>query len=155
MLKQEITTALIQATKKQDKDSINTIRLILAVIKDKEISMRSNDSSNEITDNEIFLLLKNMINQRQDSIDLYKQGQREELAKKEGDEIKIIENFLPKQLNNNEIESICKEIIIDLSINDFGGMGQVMNELKNKFAGRIDMKKASTLVKKILSKNIK
>ena len=154
MLKQEITTALIQATKKQDKDSINTIRLILAVIKDKEISMRSNDSSNEITDNEIFLLLKNMINQRQDSIDLYKQGQREELAKKEGDEIKIIENFLPKQLNNNEIESICKEIIIDLSINDFGGMGQVMNELKNKFAGRIDMKKASTVVKKILSNNI-
>ena len=155
MLKQEITTALIQATKKQDKDSINTIRLILAVIKDKEISMRSNDSSNEITDNEIFLLLKNMINQRQDSIDLYKQGKREELAKKESDEIKIIENFFPKQLNNNEIESICKEIIIDLSINDFGGMGQVMNELKNKFAGRIDMKKASTLVKKILSKNIK
>lgn len=154
MLKQEITTALIQATKKQDKDSINTIRLILAVIKDKEISMRSNDSSNEITDNEIFLLLKNMINQRQDSIDLYKQGKREELAKKESDEIKIIENFLPKQLNNNEIESMCKEIIIDLSINDFGGMGQVMNELKNKFAGRIDMKKASTLVKKILSKNI-
>ena len=62
-------------------------------------------------------------------------------------------NFL--SFNNNEIESICKEIIIDLSINDFGGMGQVMNELKNKFAGRIDMKKASTLVKKILSKNIK
>ena len=154
MLKQEITTALIQATKKQDKDSINTIRLILAVIKDKEISMRSNDSSNEITDNEIFLLLKNMINQRQDSINLYKQGKREELAKKEGDEIKIIENFLPKQLNNNEIESMCKEIIIDLSINDFSGMGQVMNELKNKFAGRIDMKKASTLVKKILSNNI-
>ena len=154
MLKQEITTALIQATKKQDKDSINTIRLILAVIKDKEISMRSNDSSNEITDNEIFLLLKNMINQRQDSIDLYKQGKREELAKKESDEIKIIENFLPKQLNNNEIESMCKEIIIDLSINDFNGMGQVMNELKNKFAGRIDMKKASTLVKKILSNNI-
>ena len=154
MLKQEITTALIQATKKQDKDSINTIRLILAVIKDKEISMRSNDSSNEITDNEIFLLLKNMINQRQDSIDLYKQGKREELAKKESDEIKIIENFLPKQLNNNEIESMCKEIIIDLSINDFSDMGQVMNELKNKFAGRIDMKKASTLVKKILTKNI-
>ena len=154
MLKQEITTALIQATKKQDKDSINTIRLILAVIKDKEISMRSNDSSNEITDNEIFLLLKNMINQRQDSINLYKQGKREELAKKESDEIKIIENFLPKQLNNNEIESICKEIIIDLSINDFSDMGQVMNELKNKFAGRIDMKKASTLVKKILSNNI-
>ena len=154
MLKQEITTALIQATKKQDKDSINTIRLILAVIKDKEISMRSNDSSNEITDNEIFLLLKNMINQRQDSIDLYKQGKREELAKKESDEIKIIENFLPKQLNNNEIESMCKEIIIDLSINDFSGMGQVMSELKNKFAGRIDMKKASTLVKKILSNNI-
>ena len=154
MLKQEITTALIQATKKQDKDSINTIRLILAVIKDKEISMRSNDSSNEITDNEIFLLLKNMINQRQDSINLYKQGKREELAKKESDEIKIIENFLPKQLNNNEIESMCKEIIIDLSINDFSDMGQVMNELKNKFAGRIDMKKASTLVKKILSNNI-
>ena len=116
--------------------------------------MRSNDSSNEITDNEIFLLLKNMINQRQDSIDLYKQGKREELAKKESDEIKIIENFLPKQLNNNEIESMCKEIIIDLSINDFSGMGKVMNELKNKFAGRIDMKKASTLVKKILSNNI-
>ena len=68
--------------------------------------------------------------------------------------IKIIENFLPKQLNNNEIESMCKEIIIDLSINDFSDMGQVMNELKNKFAGRIDMKKASTLVKKILSNNI-
>ena len=154
MLKQEITSALTRLMKKQDNVSVNTIRLILAVIKDKEISMRSNDSSNEITDNEIFLLLKNMINQRQDSINLYKQGKREELAKKESDEIKIIENFLPKQLNNNEIESMCKEIIIDLSINDFSDMGQVMNELKNKFAGRIDMKKASTLVKKILTKNI-
>mgnify|MGYP000002847868 CR=1 FL=1 len=116
MLKQEITSALTRLMKKQDKVSVNTIRLILAVIKDKEISMRSNDSSNEITDNEIFLLLKNMINQRQDSINLYKQGKREELAKKESEEIKIIENFLPKQLNAKRIKKFKKSTKIVLEL---------------------------------------
>ena len=155
MLKQEITSTLTNSMRKRDKDSVNTIRLILAVIKDKEISMRSNGNSNEITDDEIFLLLKNMINQRQDSIIFYKQGKRKELAKKENNEIKIIEQFLPKQLNDNEIESVCEETIVNLAVNIPEDMNKVMNELKHKFAGRIDMAKASTYVSKILSKSIK
>jgi len=155
MLKQEITSALTRLMKKQDKVSVNTIRLILAVIKDKEISMRSNGSSNEITDNEIFLLLRNMINQRQDSIILYKHGKREELAKQENNEIKIIEQFLSKQLNNNEIESACKEAVSNSAVNVPGDIDKIMNELKHKFLGRIDMTKARTHIKKLLSDNIK
>ena len=155
MLKQEITSALTRLMKKQDKVSVNTIRLILAVIKDKEISMRSNGSSNEITDNEIFLLLRNMINQRQDSIILYKQGKREELAKQENNEIKIIEQFLSKQLNNDETESACKEAVNNSAVNVPGDIDKIMNELKHKFLGRIDMTKARTHIKKLLSENIK
>ena len=117
--------------------------------------MRSNGSSNEITDNEIFLLLRNMINQRQDSIILYKQGKREELAKQENNEIKIIEQFLSKQLNNNEIESACKEAVSNSAVNVQGDIDKIMNELKHKFLGRIDMTKARTHIKKLLSENIK
>jgi len=155
MLKNEITFALTKAMKKKDKESINTIRLMLAVIKDKEISTRSNGSSNEIMDNELLSLLHSMIKQRKESIDLYKKGKREELVKKENNEIKIIERFLPKQLNDNEIESVCKKTIIDLSVNDINDMSKIINELKNKFPGRIDMAKASSYVKKILTENTK
>ena len=111
MLKKQLTENLIAAVKKKDKESINTIRLILAAIKDKEIAIRSDGKKEEISQEIIFSILKNMIKQRNESIDLYKKGKRQELADKEKKEIDIIKKFLPEELNKNEIEQICKEVI--------------------------------------------
>ena len=154
MLKKNFTSALIKAIKKKDQPVVNTIRLMLAVIKDKEISLRSNGDSDEITNDQIILLLRNMIKQRYESISLYKQGKREELAKKEMDEIKIIESFLPKQFSDNEIKAACKDVIVKLAAKDIQDMGKVMNELKDKYASKIDMAKAGLHVKAILNQNV-
>ena len=97
MLKKQLTDGLITAIKNKDKESINAIRLILAAIKDKEIALRSEDKNKEISEEIIFNILKNMIKQRNESIDLYKKGNRPELADKEKKEIDIIQKFLPKQ----------------------------------------------------------
>ena len=154
MLKKNFTSALIKAIKKKDQQVVNTIRLILAVIKDKEISLRSSGDSDEITEDKIILLLRNMIKQRYESIKLYKKGKREELAKQEIDEIKIIEGFLRTQFTDNEIKAACKDIIIKLSANNIQDMGRVMNELKNQYASKIDMSKAGLHVKAILNSSV-
>ena len=111
MLKKQLTDDLVTAVKNKDKESINTIRLILAAIKNKEIALRSEDKNKEITDEIIFSILKNMVKQRNESIDLYEKGNRTELADKEKKEIDIIQKFLPKQFDDNVVKDICKEII--------------------------------------------
>ena len=152
MLKKQLTDALITAIKNKDKESINTIRLILAAIKDKEIALRSEDKNNEVSEEIIFNILKNMVKQRNESIDLYKKGNRPELADKEKKEIDIIKTFLPKQLDERTVENLCKEIIQKLNADKMSDMGKVMAELKkHEFSSQIDMAKASSCVKIILS----
>ena len=152
MLKKQLTENLIAAVKKKDKESINTIRLILAAIKDKEIAIRSDGKKEEISQEIIFSILKNMIKQRNESIDLYKKGNRQELADKEKKEIDIIHRFLPKQLDENVIKDICKEIIEKLNAKNMSDMGKVMAEIKkHKSSSQIDMANASSYVKIVLN----
>ena len=152
MLKKQLTDDLITAVKNKDKEKTDTIRLILAAIKDKEIALRSEDKNKEITNEIIFIILKNMIKQRNESIYLYKKGNRPELVDKEEKEINIIQKFLPKQLDENASKKICEEIIGKLKAKDMSDMGKVMTEIKNhKSSTQIDMTKASSYVKIILS----
>ena len=152
MLKKQLTDGLITAIKNKDKESINAIRLILAAIKDKEIALRSEDKNNEVSEEIIFNILKKMVKQRNESIDLYKKGNRPELADKEKKEIDIIKTFLPKQLDERTVENLCKEIIQKLNADKMSDMGKVMAELKkHEFSSQIDMAKASSCVKIILS----
>ena len=152
MLKKQLTENLIAAVKKKDKESINTIRLILAAIKDKEIAIRSDGKKEEISQEIIFSILKNMIKQRNESIDLYKKGNRQELADKEKKEIDIIHRFLPKQLDESVIKNICEETIKKLNAKNMSDMGKVMTEIKkHKSSSQIDMANASSCVKIILS----
>ena len=152
MLIKQLTDKLITAVKNKDKESINTIRLILAAIKDKEIALRSEDKNKKISEEVIFNILKNMIKQRNESIYLYKKGNRPELVDKEEKEINIIQKFLPKQLDENASKKICEEVIGKLKAKDMSDMGKVMTEIKNhKSSTQIDMTKASSYVKIILS----
>ena len=152
MLKKQLTDSLIAAVKNKDKESINTIRLILAAIKDKEIAIRSDGKKEEISQEIIFSILKNMIKQRNESIDLYKKGNRQELVDKEKKEIDIIQRFLPKQLDENVIKDICKEIIEKLNAKNMSDMGKVMAEIKkHKSSSQIDMANASSYVKIVLN----
>ena len=152
MLKKQLTDDLVTATKNKDKESINAIRLILAAIKDKEIALRSEDKNKEISEEIIFNILKNMVKQRNESIDLYKKGNRPELADKEKKEIDIIQKFLPKQLDENVVKEICKEIIQKLNAKNMSDMGKVMAEIKkHKSSSQIDMANAGSCVKIILS----
>ena len=152
MLKKQLTDDLVTATKNKDKESINAIRLILAAIKDKEIALRSEDKNNEVSEEIIFNILKNMVKQRNESIDLYKKGNRPELADKEKKEIDIIQKFLPKQLDDNVVKEICKEIIQKLNAKNMSDMGKVMAEIKkHKSSSQIDMANASSYVKIMLN----
>ena len=152
MLKKQLTDGLITAIKNKDKESINAIRLILAAIKDKEIAIRSEGKKEEISQEIIFSILKNMIKQRNESIDLYKKGNRQELVDKEKKEIDIIQRFLPKQLDENIIKDICKEIIEKLNAKNMSDMGKVMAEIKkHKSSSQIDMANASSYVKIVLN----
>ena len=152
MLKKQLTDDLVTAVKNKDKESINTIRLVLAAIKNKEIALRSEDKNKEITDEIIFSILKNMVKQRNESIDLYEKGNRTELVDKEKKEIDIIQKFLPKQLDDNVVKDICKEIIQKLNAKNMSDMGKVMAEIKkHKSSSQIDMANAGSCVKIILS----
>ena len=152
MLQKKINEELIKAVKKKDKESVNTLRLILAALKDKEIALRSEEKSKKISDELIVNILKNMVKQRCESIELYEKGNRQELADKEKKEIDIIKKFLPEELNKNEIEQICKEVIEKLQAKNMSDMGKVMAEIKiHKSSSQIDMANASSYVKLILS----
>ena len=143
MLQKKINEELIKAVKKKDKESVNTLRLILAALKDKEIALRSEEKSKKISDELIVNILKNMVKQRCESIELYEKGNRQELADKEKKEIDIIKKFLPEELNKNEIEQICKEVIEKLQAKNMSDMGKVMAEIKNhKSSSQIDMANA-------------
>ena len=152
MLKKKLTDDLIIAIKKKDKESVNTLRLMIAAIKDKEIALRSENNNKEISEEIIFNILKNMVKQRNESIDLYKKGNRQELVDKEKKEIDIIQRFLPRHLDEAVLKKICKEIIEKLNVNNMSDMGKVMAELKkHESSSQIDMAKASSYVKIVLN----
>ena len=149
-MRSELDENLKEAIKSQEKQRVATLRLINAAIKDRDIAVRSEENTEGVSDSDIILILSNMVKQRKQSIILYEEGGRIELAEREREEIKIIQEFLPDQLTDEEIKIEILKIIDahdHLSIKD---MGRIMSELKKKFSGRMDFGKASLIVKALL-----
>ena len=151
-LKETIETEYKNALKSKDKIKISTYRLILSSIKDLDISNRSGPNKKETDDEDIKKLLKKMMKQRTESIDIYKKNNRSDLLEIEQNEFNILSSFLPKQLNDEDTKKICEEIISKLSASSIKDMGKVMGELKKKHADEIDFSKAGVLLKQILNK---
>ena len=149
-MRSELDANLKEAIKSQEKQRVATLRLINAAIKDRDIAVRSEENTEGVSDAEIILILSNMVKQRKQSIIQYEEGGRIELAEREREEIKIIQEFLPNQLTDEEIHKEITKIIDaheQLTIKD---MGKIMGELKGKFSGRMDFGKASGIVKALL-----
>ena len=140
-----------EAVKSKNFEKANTLRLIKSAIKDKDIENRTNESNNEINDNQIMALLQNLIKQRKDSIESFKTASRDDLIVKEQLEIDLIIQFLPKQLNERETEEIIKEIIKKQSFSSLKDMGALMNNLKSEYGGSVDMAMAGKIAKLILN----
>ncbi|MCK4944862.1 MAG: GatB/YqeY domain-containing protein [Alphaproteobacteria bacterium] len=146
-LREKFTENMKDAMRAKDEVTLSTLRLILSAIKDKDIATRTAESREDIKDEQILSLLQSMVKQRQESIKLYLKGNRPELAERESAEIKIIEGYLPKQLQEDEIKAIVQQTIDSLSATSIKDMGKVMAELKSKHSGKMDFSKASRLVK--------
>ena len=149
-MRSELDANLKEAIKSQEKRRVATLRLINAAIKDRDIAVRSEENTEGVSDAEIILILSNMVKQRKQSIVQYEEGGRIELAEREREEIKIIQEFLPNQLTDEEIHIEISKLIDaqeQLTIKD---MGKIMSELKEKFSGRMDFGKASGIVKALL-----
>ncbi|MEM8840031.1 MAG: GatB/YqeY domain-containing protein [Pseudomonadota bacterium] len=149
-MREQISKALKEAMQSKDKTEVNTLRLILAAIKDRDISQR-NGGDGKISDDEILEVLAKMVKQREESARLYEEGARLELAEEERREIDIIKRFLPAQLNAHETETACQQAISACGAEGLRDMGRVMGTLKGQYSGQMDFGKASGIVKKILS----
>ena len=145
-----LDTNLREAIKSQEKQRLATLRLINAAIKDRDIAVRSEDNTEGVSDGEIILILSNMVKQRKQSIIHYEEGGRIELAEREREEIKIIEEFLPQQLSDIEIREEVTKMIESKDMLSIKDMGKIMGELKSSFSGRMDFGKASEIVKALL-----
>ena len=151
-LKNKINLDYNEALKAKDKSKISTYRLILSSIKDLDITNRSGPNKKETDDEDIKKLFKKMAKQRVESIEIYKKNNRTDLLEVEQNELKIISNFLPKQLNEEDTKKICEETISNLGAASIKDMGKVMGELKKKYADEIDFAKAGALLKQLLNK---
>ena len=149
-IRESVLSELKTAMKSKNVNSINTLRLILASLKDKDIIARGNGNLSGINEIEIISLLQTMIKQRHDSIELYKKGKREDLVKKEENEISIILEFLPKQLNEKEVELAVLDSIKLTEANSIKDMGKVINLMKQKYNGKMDFRIVSKVVKERL-----
>lgn len=149
-MRDKLNEALKEAMRAKDQRAISTLRLILAALKDRDIASRGKSADGRITDDEILQMLQSMVKQREDSIAMYEQGGRLELAEQEQAEIDVIRRFLPKQMDEEEVQSAVDEIIAELGAGSLKEMGKVMAELRSRYAGRMDFGKASGLVKQKL-----
>jgi len=151
MLRTELADALKEAMKARDSRRTSTLRLILAALKDRDIAARTADSSAGISDEEIMRMLQTMIRQRRESIALYEQGARLDLAAQEQEEIQIIEGFLPKQLGDAEMASAVRAVVDEIGAKSIKDMGRAISTLKARYAGQMDFGKAAAIVKQILT----
>ena len=123
----------------------------MTAIKERDIASRTGEKKEEVKDQEIIQVLRKMRKQRQDSADLYKKGERQELLETEEEEIKIIDTFLPKQLNEEETKKICKEVIELVGASSIKDMGKIIGSLKKKYSDSLDFSKVNVIVKGLLS----
>ena len=151
-LRDKIDTGYKNALKSKDKIQISTYRLILSGIKDLDISNRSGPNKKETNDEDIKKLLKKMIKQRSESIDIYKKNNRKDLLEVEEQESEILSGYLPKQLGEEETKKICTETASKLGACSIKDMGKVMGELKKQYADSLDFAKAGSVLKELLNK---
>ena len=151
-LKDKIDNDYKKALKAKDKAKISTFRLILSSIKDLEISNRSGPNK-KVTDNEdIKKLLKKMIKQRSESIEIYKKNNRQDLSEVEEGEVQVLTSYLPKQLSEEETNKVCKETIKKIGANSIKDIGKIMGELKKNYSDNLDFSKAGSILKELLIK---
>ena len=150
-LREDIENQYKSSIKDKNSSLTNTLRLIKSAIKDKDIDARSKGNSDGISNQEILSLFQNLVKQRKDSIEAFKTAGRKDLIEKEQEEINIIKSFLPKQKNENETEVIIDKIIKENDFNSIKEMGKLMNILKDKYSGQIDMGSAGKIAKIKLS----
>ena len=151
-LKNTIENEYKTALKSKDKNKISTYRLILSSIKDLDIVNRSGPNKKDTDDEDIKKLLKKMVKQRAESIDIYKKNNRNDLLEVEQNEYNILTGFLPKQLGEEETKKICADLIAKLGANSIKDMGKVMGELKKNYSDEIDFAKAGPMIKDLLNK---
>jgi uncharacterized protein YqeY len=147
MLRQELSEALKVAMKSRELRAVSTLRLILAALKDRDIAARTKGNTEGLNDDEIVELLHRMVRQRRESIALFEQGGRLELAQQEAEEIAVIERFLPKQLDEAATMAAIDATIAELGAASLKDMGRVMARLKEQHAGQMDFGRASQIVK--------
>lgn len=150
MLRQRLNDALKEAMLARESRTVSTVRLILAALKDRDIAARGRGVTDGISDDEILQMLQSMMKQRRESISLYEQGGRLELAQQEADEIGIIERFLPRQLSEAETAEAVRTLIAELGASGLKDMGRVMAALRERYAGQMEFAKASAVVKQQL-----
>ena len=148
-LQTKIEIKLNEALKNKDKKTYSTLRLVVAALKDTMIAKKIKDKK-LLPDNDIVSLLKKMVKQRNDSCEAYKKAGRKELLENEMSEIKVINEFLPKQLSDEETKKICNETIKTVGANSIKDMGKVMGELKKKYGDVLDFSKVSQIIKENL-----
>ena len=150
MLRSELSDALKIGMKAKKVHTVATVRLILAALKDRDITARGKGNLDGIGEDGIRLMLQYMIKQRRESIALYEKGGRLELAEQEAEEIRIIQRFLPAPLSDDEMAAAISGVIAEAEAKSLKDMGRVMAALKERYAGRMDFAKASAAVKEQL-----
>ncbi len=150
-MRDEINTHVKQAMRDKDKDRLTTLRLINAAIKDRDIAARSDGNFDGVSNDEILQVLTKMVKQRGESAKIYEEGGRLELAEKERGEISVIEAFLPKQMNEDELRAAVAKAIESTGAESIRDMGRVMGSLKGDYAGKMDFGKAGGVVKELLA----
>ena len=147
----QFKTALTEAMKAKDEVRVGTLRLIMAALKDKDIEARGQGNADGIGEPQILSLLQNMLKQRKESSDTYRKANRADLADREDAEIKIIQEYMPQQMGDAEVQQVIEKLIAETGASGVKDMGKVMGELKNRYAGQMDMGKASGLIKQKLA----
>jgi len=150
MLRQAFRDRLKKAMKARDLRTVSTVRLILAGLKERDVAERGQGNSEGLSEAEIQRMLQAMVKQRRESIALYEQGNRPDLAKHENEEIAVIESFLPRQLDEREIEEAAKAAIGEIGAASVKDLGKVMATLRERHAGVIDLGRAGAIVRRLL-----
>ncbi len=151
MLRTKFKDELKRAMQAKEQTAVSTLRLVNAALKDRDIAARGKGNMDGISDEEILTMLQSMIKQRRDSIAMYEKGGRPELAEREANEITVIENFLPKQFSEAEIQDVIAKVMSDVDAQGLKDMGKIMGILKKEYNGQMDFSKASGMVKDSLA----
>jgi uncharacterized protein YqeY len=151
MLRNRLNDALKDAMRAKDRSAVSTLRLILAALKDRDIAARTAGRSEGVEEEEILQILQKMVRQRHEAIEMYRKADRQDLVEQEQAEIAVIERFLPRQLDEQEMRGVVNDTIEELDAGTIKDMGRVMGALKERYAGRMDFGKASAMVKEQLT----